>query len=94
MIWPLSARPASWAASAFDSVAEDVLAWHEYGYPESETSKTVKLETWGIYKSRRGGELHEWSPQVVQALTAAVRAESEAQRLAEYKGYADMVNQM
>ncbi len=78
----------------FNSVAEDVLAWHEYGYPESETSKTVKLETWGIYKSRRGGELHEWSPQVVKALTAAVRAESKAQRLAEYKGYADMVNQM
>ncbi len=78
----------------FRSVAEDVLAWHEYGYPESETSKTVKLDTWGIYKARRGGELHEWSPQVVKALTAAVRAESEAQRLAEYKGYAEMVNQM
>jgi glutamate synthase (ferredoxin) len=53
----------------FTTVAEDVLAWHVYGYPQSDTSQAVKLVTWGIYKSRRGGELHEWSPQVVHALT-------------------------
>ncbi len=59
----------------FASVAEDVLAWHGAGYPASETAKTVKLTTWGLFKSRRGGELHQWSPQVVHALHGAVRAD-------------------
>ena len=52
----------------FASVAEDVLAWHAYGYPEDSDGAEVKLETWGLYKSRRGGELHTWSPEVVHAL--------------------------
>ncbi len=48
----------------------------QYGYPASDTSKAVKLVTWGIYKSRRGGELHEWSPQVVHALTAVAQPQA------------------
>ena len=46
--------------------------------PDSDTSKAVKLVTWGIYKSRRGGEFHEWSPQVVHALTAVARPKEGA----------------
>ena len=64
----------------FATVAEDVLAWHQYGYPDSATSQAVKLVTWGIYKSRRGGELHEWSPQVVHALTSVARPKHEGGR--------------
>jgi glutamate synthase (ferredoxin) len=79
---------------SFASVAEDVLAWHRYGYPNGDAAQTIKLETWGIYKSRRGGELHEWSPQVVHALTAAVRAESDEESLSEYRRYTDMINEM
>lgn len=78
----------------FASVAEDVLAWHQYGYPDSDTSQAVKLVTWGIYKSRRGGELHEWSPQVVHALTQVARPKDEADVPANYRKYADMVNSM
>jgi glutamate synthase (ferredoxin) len=78
----------------FATVAEDVLAWHQYGYPQSDTSQAVKLVTWGIYKSRRGGELHEWSPQVVHALTSVARPKDEAETAANYRKYADMVNSM
>ena len=49
----------------FATVAEDVLAWHQYGYPDSDTSQAAKLVTWGIYKSRRGARCtsgaHRWS---------------------------------
>ena len=76
----------------FDSVAEDVLAWHAYGYPDSETSQAVKLVTWGIYKSRRGGEVHEWSPQVVHALTAVSRPKKVEDVPANYRKYAELVN--
>ncbi len=78
----------------FASVAEDVLAWHQYGYPNSETSEAVKLVTWGIYKSRRGGELHEWSPQVVHALTAVSRPKKIEDAPANYRKYAELVNNM
>jgi glutamate synthase (ferredoxin) len=78
----------------FDSVAEDVLAWHQYGYPDSESSEAVKLVTWGIYKSRRGGEVHEWSPQVVHALTAVSRPKKVEDVPANYRKYAALVNDM
>ncbi|MFN8464274.1 MAG: glutamate synthase large subunit [Caldilineaceae bacterium] len=78
----------------FATVAEDVLAWHQYGYPDSDTSQAVKLVTWGIYKSRRGGEVHEWSPQVVHALTSVARPKHEGDVAANYRKYADMVNDL
>ena len=77
----------------FDTVAEDILAWHAKAYPAA-GSKGVKLETWGMFKPRRGGELHMWSPQVVHALHAAVRSASHSDRRAHYQEYADLVNGM
>ncbi len=79
---------------SFASVAEDVLACHQYGYPDSDTSQAVKLITWGIYKSRRGGELHQWSPQVVHALTAVAQPKTEDDTPANYRKYAAMVNDL
>ncbi|MBW7883035.1 MAG: glutamate synthase large subunit [Caldilineaceae bacterium] len=76
----------------FATVAEDVLAWHQYGYPESDTSHAIKLVTWGLYKTRRGGELHEWSPQIVHALTQIARPKKTEDIPANYRKYADMVN--
>lgn len=76
----------------FETVAEDVLAWHHKAYPAN--AKTVKLETWGIFKSRRGGELHEWSPQIVHALQAVATATTREETLAKHKVYAEMVNGM
>ena len=76
----------------FASAAEDVLAWHQYGYPDSDTSQAVKLVTWGLYKSRRGGEVHEWSPQVVHALTAVSKPKKAEDVPANYRKYADLVN--
>ena len=75
----------------FASVAEDVLAWHEYGYATHDANP-AKLVTWGIYKSRRGGEMHAWSPQVVQALTAVSRPKKQEDVLANYRKYADLAN--
>jgi glutamate synthase (ferredoxin) len=77
----------------FAGVAEDVLAWRRKAYPAGGAA-TVKLESWGLYKSRRGGELHEWSPQVVHALQAAAKAESRAEALEKFGEYAALVNSM
>src|SRR5690606_1662130 len=78
----------------FTSVAEDVLAWHRKAYPADGNTKSVKLETWGLYKPRRGGELHEWSPQVVHALQAVSKASDRAISLEKYKEYAALVQSM
>jgi glutamate synthase (ferredoxin) len=76
----------------FDTVAEDVLAWHTKAYPAD--PKAVKLETWGIFKSRRSGEAHEWSPQVVHALQEVAKAPTREESLAKHKEYAALVNAM
>ncbi|HXF62691.1 MAG TPA: glutamate synthase-related protein, partial [Caldilineaceae bacterium] len=78
----------------FTSVAEDVLAWHRKAYPADGNTKGVKLETWGLYKPRRGGELHEWNPQVVHALQAVSKAPDRAISLEKYKEYAALVHSM
>lgn len=76
----------------FTTVAEDVLTWHKKAYPAN--AKSAKLETWGIFKSRRGGEQHEWSPQVVHALQAVAEAPTREESLAKHKEYAALVNGM
>ena len=78
----------------FQSVAEDVVAWHAKGYPEGVPGRTIKLETWGLYKPRRGGELHGWSPQVVHALHDVAKAPSRAEGLEKHKVYASLLNNM
>ncbi len=77
----------------FGTVAEAVLAWHAKAYPR-ESKRAPRLETWGLFKSRRSGELHEWSPQVVHALHAAVRADDEAEGKAKYRAYSELVQGM
>ena len=76
----------------FAGIAGHVLAWQRSAYPTSGNGKTVKLETWGLYKSRRGGELHEWSPQVVHALQAVAKAGSRDELLAKHRDYAGLVS--
>lgn len=77
----------------FDSVAEDLLAWSNKAYP-AQAPKVHKLDTWGLFKSRRGGELHEWSPQVVHALHEAVQAPSRQEGLTKYTTYRDLLRGM
>ncbi len=78
----------------FASVAEDVLAWHDASEATRETKKSPKLETWGLFKPRRKGELHTWSPQVVHAIQDAVRAAEQNEGMEKYQEYADLVNDM
>ena len=77
----------------FASVAEDVLAWHSKAYP-AKAVKTLKLESWGLFKSRRGGEIHEWSPQVVHALQAVSQAATRDESLEKYAVYRDLMRGM
>lgn len=77
----------------FATVAEAVLAWHQKAYPGA-AAKSVKLESWGLFKTRRGGELHEWSPQVVHALHDAVRAENREEGATNYQHYVDLLKEM
>ncbi len=62
----------------FASLAEDVMSWHQAAFPEA-AQRRVRLPSWGLYKSRRGGEIHEWSPQVVHLLQDAVTNDDDAQ---------------
>ncbi len=89
-----SGTPSLIGGIGFPSVAEMVLAWQQKAYPAGGNAKTVKLETWGLYKPRRGGELHEWSPQVVHALQGVAKAPTLAEALVKHKEYAALVNGM
>ncbi len=68
----------------FASVAEDVIVWHRKAYPAN--AKAAKLETWGLFKPRRSGELHEWNPQVVQALQTVAQRRVPKGQLDSFPG--------
>lgn len=68
----------------YDTVAEDVIAWHKSAFPDSATAR-VRLPSWGLYKARRGGELHEWAPKVVHLIQAAVSEPDGAAAWAAFK---------
>jgi glutamate synthase (ferredoxin) len=61
---------------AYEDVARDVLTWHRNGFPKegagSDTAVEPKLDSYGFYKARRGGEQHAYSPEVVRALHEVV----------------------
>ncbi len=78
---------------SFDSIATDVLAWADKAYP-AKTPKAFKLESWGLFKSRRGGELHEWSPQVVHALQEVAQASSGEAGREKYAAYRNLLREM
>ena len=57
----------------YENLARDVLAWHRNGYPKaSQPEAEPKLDSYGFYKARRGGEQHAFSPEVVRALHEVV----------------------
>ncbi len=78
----------------FDVVARNAIICSQRAYPPVKTAKPPRLDSWGLYKSRRGGELHVWSPEVVHALHAVARATSPAESLEAHKRYAGLVNHM
>ena len=47
----------------YENLARDVLAWHRNGYPKaSDPEAEPKLDSYGFYKARRGGEQHAFYP--------------------------------
>ena len=61
----------------FTDLAEDVLAWHRNAFPRASGDATgasgePKLDGYGFYKVRRGGEYHAYNPEVVRALHEVV----------------------
>ena len=69
----------------YDTLAEDLLAWHESAYPDPTSRRKARLTSWGLYKSHRGGELHEWAPKVVHLLQDAVTNEDDEKAKASFK---------
>src|SRR6266446_4447164 len=59
----------------FTEIAEDVLARHRAAYPEAASAEPV-LPDYGRVRYRRDGEDHGWSPQLVRAMQAAVKADT------------------
>jgi glutamate synthase (ferredoxin) len=62
----------------YEDLARDVLQWHRNGFPKTNGHSAASgqdgpsLDSYGFYKSRRGGEQHAFSPEVVSALHAVV----------------------
>ncbi|MGE5602433.1 MAG: glutamate synthase-related protein, partial [Nitrososphaerales archaeon] len=57
----------------YDDLARDVLQWHKNAFPKSNgTEHAPALDSYGFYKSRRGGEQHAFAPEVVSALHSVV----------------------
>ena len=52
-----------------ETLAEDVLAWHRRAFS---TKEHIRMENWGLYKPRRGGEVHKFTQETVKALQEAV----------------------
>jgi glutamate synthase (ferredoxin) len=72
-------------------IAEIVLAWHRAAFGTDRPS----LDSPGFYKFKRNGELHAFSPAVVQALREAVRTPGAlnghwAEGHAAYKRYSEL----
>ena len=61
----------------FESLAEDIVVWHRHAFPDADRTRRLRLPSWGLYKSRRGGEVHEWSPTVVHLVQDAVTNEDD-----------------
>ncbi len=94
-----------------DDLARDVLTWHRNAFPKpnavgpdngsaDDTMPEPKLDSYGFYKSRRGGEQHAFSPEVVRSLHEVVglgrkaKDESPASNgglSAAYRNYARLV---
>ncbi|MBI3323813.1 MAG: glutamate synthase large subunit [Candidatus Omnitrophica bacterium] len=79
----------------FEGIAQDLLAMHASAYPESvpgtipkKVPGTVQLDPGGFYRFRRDGELHAFSPAVMDALHAAVHSGEWN----DYAQYAEIVN--
>jgi glutamate synthase (ferredoxin) len=84
---------ATWA-----DLAEDVLTWHRAAFLEE-----PKLDHYGFYRPRRGGEYHAFNPEVVRALHEVVEWAQPAQSTSPaipnpqypitpaYRRYADLV---
>ncbi|MEK7787736.1 MAG: glutamate synthase central domain-containing protein, partial [Chloroflexota bacterium] len=75
-----------------DGIAAIVLAWHRAAF---KAEGKAGLDSPGFYKFKRQGELHAFSPTVVQALRDAVRAPGAlnghwAEGYAAYKRYSEL----
>ncbi len=55
----------------YAELAEIVLTWHRNAYPATQVTEP-KLDSYGFYKSRRGGEYHAFNPEVIRALHETV----------------------
>ncbi|MFS8666049.1 MAG: glutamate synthase large subunit, partial [Limnochordales bacterium] len=53
--------------SGFREIAQVVLAWHAKAYPAA-----GRLESYGFYKPRKGGEHHDFTPETARKLHQAV----------------------
>ena len=53
--------------NGFRHIAEIVLTWHAKAFPTA-----GKLETYGFYKPRKGGEHHDFTPETARKLHEAV----------------------
>lgn len=87
----------------FDLVARDMLAMHasayggspvaghpaKQGVPARAASEPVQLDPGGFYRFRRDGEIHAFSPPVLDALHTAVHSGDWA----DYEKYAQLVNE-
>ncbi len=84
--------PAHLEGIGLSGLADIVLRWHESAFtPDGQPT----LDSPGLYKFKRSGELHAFSPAIVHALHAAVKTPGAlnghwAEGFAAYKKYSDL----
>lgn len=84
--------PAHLEGIGLPGIADIVLRWHEAAFtPDGQPT----LDSPGLYKFKRSGELHAYSPAIVHALQAAVKSPGALNGqwgtgFAAYKKYSDL----
>ena len=77
--------------NGFRHIAEVVLSWHSKAFPVA-----GKLDTYGFYKPRKGGEHHDFTPESARKLHEAVmlgeKGAAPGQRRDAYQQWARMVD--
>ncbi|HEY79812.1 MAG TPA: glutamate synthase large subunit [Caldilineae bacterium] len=86
--------PSRLGGVGFDKLADDVLYRHHLAYQTS----LNKLEHWGQFKYRKKGEVHAFTPAVIDALHRAVRTpnalgENFQQAYAIYREYSRLLQE-
>ena len=85
-----SGTPTPVGGIGFDGIADEVLNLHAAAFaPPADDGKPAKMDDFGYYRFRRGGEPHAFSPATVRVLHNAIKDEGTGR-----EGYDQYIQQL